>query len=100
LANGLSLENRIRPIFIGRGFGNYADRLRRSDVRYLLTYISPRIGYEGSVITDVLDASPHWRIVAEFPVAETPGGRDRAALVDKFGETPPPQGGAPARNPQ
>ena len=26
LANGLSLENRIRPIFIGHEFGNYADR--------------------------------------------------------------------------
>ena len=26
LANGLSLENRIRPIFVGRGFGNYEDR--------------------------------------------------------------------------
>ena len=24
LANGLSLENRIRPVFIGHGFGNYA----------------------------------------------------------------------------
>ena len=23
LANGLALENRIRPIFVGRGFGNY-----------------------------------------------------------------------------
>ena len=27
LANGLSLENRIKPIFVGRGFGNYDDRL-------------------------------------------------------------------------
>ena len=26
LANGLSLENRIRPVFVGRGFGNYDDR--------------------------------------------------------------------------
>ena len=84
LANGLSLENRIRPVFVGRGFGNYADRASRRDVRYLLTYVSPRIGYEGSVITDVLDASPGWRIVATFDVAETPGGLDRAALIDKF----------------
>ena len=84
LANGLSLENRIRPVFVGRGFGNYADRASRRDIRYLLTYVSPRIGYEGSVITDVLDASPGWRIVATFDVAETPGGRDRAALIDKF----------------
>ena len=29
LANGLSLENRIRPIFIGHEFGNYADRKQR-----------------------------------------------------------------------
>jgi hypothetical protein len=36
------------------------------------------------VITDVLDASPGWRIVATFDVAETPGGHDRAALIDKF----------------
>ena len=28
LANGLALENRIRPIFIGHGFGNYDDRKR------------------------------------------------------------------------
>ncbi len=32
LANGLALENRIRPIFVGRKFGNYEDRLRRNDV--------------------------------------------------------------------
>ena len=31
LANGLALENRIRPIFIGHGFGNYDDRLRRDE---------------------------------------------------------------------
>ena len=29
LANGLALENRIRPIFIGHEFGNYADRKER-----------------------------------------------------------------------
>ena len=29
LANGLALENRIRPIFIGHEFGNYADRKQR-----------------------------------------------------------------------
>jgi hypothetical protein len=86
LANGLSLENRIRPIFVGRGFGNYADRASRGDIRYVLTYVSPRIGYEGSIITDVLEASPRWRIVAAFDVAETFGGHDRAALIDKFGD--------------
>lgn len=85
LANGLSLENGIRPIFVGRGFGNYADRGERDDVRYILTYIAPSIGYEGPVITDVLDAYPDHRIVMTFDVAETTTGHDRAALIDKFG---------------
>ena len=59
LANGLALENGIRPVFVGRGFGNYADRKTRDDVRYILTYVSPRVGYEAdSVIQDVLDAYP------------------------------------------
>ena len=83
LANGLSLENRIRPIFVGREFGNYADRLSRSDVRYLLTYISPRLGYEGPVIVDVLEHLPDERILATFPVQETPDD-DVAALIEKF----------------
>ena len=83
LANGLSLENRIRPIFIGHGFGNFADRLERDDVRYILTYTEPEIGYEGSQIRDVLDASPGWRIIMTFDVAETPSGHDRAALIEK-----------------
>ncbi len=89
LANGLALENHIRPIFIGRGFGNYADRTTRSDVRYVLTYVSPALGYESQaanpVIKDVLDASPGWRIVETFEVRETEGGRDRAGLIDKWG---------------
>jgi 4-amino-4-deoxy-L-arabinose transferase-like glycosyltransferase len=85
LANGLALENRIRPIFVGREFGNYADRKRRDDVRYILTYIEPRVGYEGPVIQDVLDAYPQRRIIMTFDVAETTGGHDRAALIDKFG---------------
>ncbi len=83
LANGLSLENRIRPIFIGHGFGNYADRQRREDVRYILTYTVPWIGYEGSQITDVLAAYPGWRIIMTFDVAETPGEHDTAALIEK-----------------
>jgi 4-amino-4-deoxy-L-arabinose transferase-like glycosyltransferase len=83
LANGLSLENGIRPIFVGRGFGNYEDRLRRDDAQYLLTYVEPRLGYEGPVILDVLAAYPHWRILRTFDVAETPGGHDRAALILK-----------------
>jgi dolichyl-phosphate-mannose-protein mannosyltransferase len=83
LANGLSLDNRIRPIFIGHEFGNYADRNERDDVRYILTYTSPRLGYEGSQITDVLDASPGWRIIMKLDVAETPSGHDSAALIEK-----------------
>jgi len=83
LANGLSLENRIRPIFIGHEFGNYADRKERDDVRYILTYTNPWVGYEGSQITDVLDASPGWRIIMNFDVAETPSGHDSAALIEK-----------------
>jgi 4-amino-4-deoxy-L-arabinose transferase-like glycosyltransferase len=85
LANGLSLENRIRPIFVGRGFGNYADRKQRDDVRYILTYVAPTVGYEGPVIQDVLDAYPDRIIIRTFDVAETAGGHDRAALIDKFG---------------
>ena len=85
LANGLSLENRIRPVFVGRGFGNYEDRKRRDDVRYILTYTTPRIGYEGSVIQDVLEAYPNRAIIMTFDVAETSSGHDKAALIDKFG---------------
>jgi 4-amino-4-deoxy-L-arabinose transferase-like glycosyltransferase len=83
LANGLSLENRIRPIFIGHGFGNFSDRKSRGDVRYILTYTAPAIGYEGSQIEDVLAAYPGWRAIMSFDVAETPSGHDRAALIDK-----------------
>jgi hypothetical protein len=85
LANGLSLENAIKPVFVGRNFGNYADRETRDDVRYILTYVAPRVGYEGSVIQDVLDAYPNRTIIMTFDVAETATGRDRAALIDKFG---------------
>lgn len=92
LANGLALENRIRPIFVGRDFGNYADRLQRDDVPYILTYIAPEIGYEGSVILDVLEAYPYRRTLATFDVAESTGGRDRAALIEKG---PPAAAAAP-----
>ena len=83
LANGLALDNLIRPLFIGHGFGNYADRKERADVRYILTYTDPKIGYEGDQIVDVLAAYPGWRIIMTFPVAETSSGHDRAALIDK-----------------
>jgi 4-amino-4-deoxy-L-arabinose transferase-like glycosyltransferase len=89
LANGLSLENEIRPIFVGREFGNYADRKQRDDVRYILTYVAPKVGYEGSVILDVLEAYPDRTIIRMFDVAETASGHDRAALLDKFGGKPP-----------
>jgi 4-amino-4-deoxy-L-arabinose transferase-like glycosyltransferase len=86
LANGLALENRIRPIFIGHGFGNYDDRLQRDDVRYILTYVSPKIGYESQagsdMIQELLDRSPRGRAIATFVVNET-GPADRAELFDK-----------------
>ena len=84
-----SLENRIRPIFVGRGFANYEDRKTRDDLRYILTYVAPSLGYESQahnpVIQDVLDAYPDQRIIMTFDVAETATGHDRAALIDKFG---------------
>lgn len=83
LANGLALENRIRPIFIGHQFGNYADRKTRWDVRYILTYTDPGLGYEGDQILEVLDAYPGWRTIMTFDVAETPSGHDKAALIEK-----------------
>lgn len=100
LANGLDLESRIVPVFVGRGFGNYEDRKARDDIRYLLTYTDPCVGYEGPVVRDVLEAYPHWRILKRFDVAESPAGDDRAALVDKM---PPGLGSrapdAPPRRP-
>jgi len=83
LANGLALESAIRPIFVGHGFGNYADRLKRDDVRYVLTYVAPRLGYEGDQILEVLDAYPSRRVLWEVGVAETSAGHDRAALIEK-----------------
>ncbi len=84
LANGLSLENGIRPVFVGREFGNYADRKQRDDVRYILTYVIPYVGYEGPVIRDVLEAYPDRAIIRTFDVAEkTPF--DQAVLIAKFG---------------
>jgi hypothetical protein len=84
LANGLSLENRIRPVFVGRGFGNYDDRFERDDVRYILTYELPREGYESQpgLIAEILARYPQRRRVATFDVDETPDF-DRAALIDK-----------------
>jgi hypothetical protein len=95
LANGLALENRIRPVFVGRGFGNYDDRFERDDVRYLLTYVRPFNGYEGAVIRDVLESCPGWRILKTFDVAESATGQDRAALILKA----PRCTSAPSRSP-
>ena len=92
LANGLALESRINPVFVGRGFGNYDDRLRRDDIRYVLTYTRPYLGYEGRVILDVLRASKG-QVVKRFRVAESPTGDDEAALLEKM---PRPAAPAPA----
>ena len=71
---------------VGNGFGNYEDRLRRDDARYILTYDLPSIGYESSresgLIQGILDHYPRRRVVATFVVDETPGP-DRAVLIDK-----------------
>jgi hypothetical protein len=83
LANGLALDNGIRPLFIGPGFGNFGDRLGRPDVPWILTYSRPRLGYEGAVIREVLDAAPGWEVAARFPVAETSAGDDEAVLIRK-----------------
>jgi hypothetical protein len=95
LANGLSLENQIRPIFVGRGFGNYEDRKTRHDVRYILTYVAPSVGFESQarnpVIQDVLDAYPNRRTIMTFDVSGIASGYGRAALIDKFGGTPRPR---------
>ena len=72
---------------MGRGFGNYEDRKQRDDVRYILTYVAPYVGYEGSVVQEVLEAYPNRLIIRTFDVAETPTGHDRAALIDKLGDT-------------
>jgi 4-amino-4-deoxy-L-arabinose transferase-like glycosyltransferase len=88
LANGLALESAIKPVFVGRGFGNYMDRAHRPDIRYLLTYEKPSLGYESQaqrpVIMDILAACPGWVVVHEFDVAESPAGDDRAVLIDKY----------------
>ena len=95
LANGLSLENQIRPIFVGRGFGNYEDRKTRDDVRYILTYVAPSLGFESQarnpVIQDVLDAYPNRRTMMTFEVSGIASGYGRAALIDKFGATSRPR---------
>jgi hypothetical protein len=83
LANGLALDSGIRPLFIGPGFGNYADRLSRPDVEWILTYSHPRLGFEGAVIKEVLEHTPGWQVVARFRVAETRAGTDEAVLIRK-----------------
>lgn len=84
LANGLSLENRIRPIFVGRGFGNYDDRFDRNDARYILTYGLPLVGFESQpgLIQEILDRYPARRVIEKFEIDETPG-RDQAWLIEK-----------------
>jgi 4-amino-4-deoxy-L-arabinose transferase-like glycosyltransferase len=98
LANGLSLENQIRPIFVGRGFGNYDDRFDRNDVRYILTYDLPWEGYESQpgLIAEILGRYPNRRTIATFEVDETPGV-DRAALIDKRPGAPAAAASGPQR---
>jgi hypothetical protein len=90
LANGMALENRIRPIFVGRGFGNYDDRFERNDAHYILTYGLPSVGYESQresgLIQEILDRYPNRRIIEKFEIDETPGP-DQAWLIEK---APPP----------
>ncbi len=84
LANGLALENGIKPVFIGNGFGNYQDKFRRDDIRYVVTYLRPFVGYEGRfAIKDLLEAYPDRRVLHTFDVAESEGGNDLAALILK-----------------
>lgn len=85
LANGLSLENRIRPIFVGEGFGNFDDRLFRDDARYILTIGLPEFGRDSppGLIQEILDRYPSRRVIATFVVEETPEF-DQAWLFDKF----------------
>jgi 4-amino-4-deoxy-L-arabinose transferase-like glycosyltransferase len=94
LANGMSLENRIRPIFVGNGFGNYEDRLSRDDARYILTIGLPRVGRESQpgLMQDILDHYPKRRVLKTFDVDETPEF-DQAWLIDK---QPAPPSPAPA----
>jgi hypothetical protein len=84
LANGLSLENQIKPIFVGRGFGNYDDRFSRDDARYILTISLPKEGGETQegLMREILERYPNRHIIATFDVDETPA-LDRAILIDK-----------------
>ena len=87
LANGMALENRIRPVFVGRGFGNYDDRFEQDDARYILTYGLPSVGYESQrasgLIQEILDRYPNRRVIEKFEVDETPGP-DQAWLIEKI----------------
>jgi hypothetical protein len=94
LANGLALENRIRPVFVGNGFGNYVDRLERDDIRYLVTYLRPLVGYEGrDAIRPVLEAYPNREVIRTYEVSESAAGDDLAALIDKHPERRGNKGG-------
>jgi hypothetical protein len=95
LANGLDLENQIKPVFVGRGFGNYEDRLSRDDARYILTISLPTEGRESQqgLMREIIDHYPNRRVVATFDIDETPG-KDQAVLIDKNPATAPAVSGS------
>ena len=69
LANGMALENQIRPIFVGRGFGNYDDRFepRRRALYTDVQFAADRIRKPEAVRIDSRDSRP---------VSESPRHRD------------------------
>jgi 4-amino-4-deoxy-L-arabinose transferase-like glycosyltransferase len=77
-------RGRTELIFVGHQFGNYADRLARDDVRYILTYSLPEEGRESfnGLIREILNHYPQRRVIATFDVQETPAV-DQAVLIDK-----------------
>ncbi len=69
LANGLALENGIRPLFVGRGFGNYEDRTARRRRALPLDVYQPENRIRGS--------GDHRRARGISGLADCPGVRCR-----------------------
>ena len=75
----------IRPIFVGRGFGNYDDRLRARRCAVYFDLRSPRTSATKDRSSKTCStAYPNRAIIRTFDVAETATGHDRAALIDKL----------------